>query len=208
MIQNSWNTTEDRLSMFEWEVAESMSPSKPPKNSRKAASKVLPDASSPFYTPRLTVDDMASGFSPDPGQCVLWKQQQFRPRVWLAVAHWCGQPPNVLRSNTQLGSLVPQWGIGAQNQLVVETQASSKYFTPFASQQWPHQTFFLLRIQPSRNGKRLSGHSRIPGLLAGVPREMSALGWPKLDVSCCLRLSVWSNTERTRQSEQIVRDIS
>jgi hypothetical protein len=136
MIQNSWNTAGDKLSMFEWEVAESMPTSKPSKNNRKAASKVLPDASSPFYTPRLTVDDMASGFSPDPGQCVLWKQQQFRPRVWLAVAHWCGEPPNVLRSNTQLGSLVPQWGIGAQNQLVMATN-QQQVFTPFASAMAP-----------------------------------------------------------------------
>ena len=115
---------------------ESMPTSKPPKNNPKAASKVLPDASSPFYTPRPTVDDMASGFSPDPGQCVLWKQQQFRPRVWLAVAHWCGQPPNVLRSDTQLGSLVPQWGIGAQNQLVMATN-QQQVFTPFASAMAP-----------------------------------------------------------------------
>ncbi len=106
--------------------------SKPPKNSQITISEVKPDTSSPFYTRRQTVEDMAVGFSPDPGQCVLWKQQQFRPRVWLAVAHWCGKPPNVLRSSTQLGSLVPQWGIGAQNQLVMTTN-QQQVFTPFAS---------------------------------------------------------------------------
>jgi hypothetical protein len=109
---------------------------KSPKKGKQSIPEVQPDASSPFSTPRVTTDQMAAGFSPDPGQCVLWKQQQFRPRVWLAVAHWCGQPPNVLRSNTQLGSLVPQWGIGAQNELVMATN-QQQVFSPFASAMAP-----------------------------------------------------------------------
>jgi len=87
---------------------------------------------SPFYSQRTSVEEMAEGFSPDPDSCVLWRQQQFRPRVWLAVADWSGQPPNNLRPNTQLGSLAPQWGIGEQNRLVQVTNAH-QVFAPFAS---------------------------------------------------------------------------
>jgi hypothetical protein len=109
-----------------------MPTSQPPNDDREKGSEGLPDAGSPFSASHATTEQMATGSSPDPGQCVLWKQQQFRPRVWLAVAKWCGKTPDVLRSNTQLGSLVPQWGIGAQNQLVMATN-QQQVFAPFDS---------------------------------------------------------------------------
>jgi hypothetical protein len=92
----------------------------------------IPALDSPFYAQGRSVEEMSQGFSPDPGSCVLWRQQQFRPRVWLGIADWSGQPPNNLRPNTQLGSLVPQWGIGEQNRLVQVTN-QHQVFAPFAS---------------------------------------------------------------------------
>jgi hypothetical protein len=100
---------------------------------RKAQPKVLsatPD--SPFFNAPTSPKEMVEGFSADPGTCVLWRQRQFRPRVWLAVADWSGQPPTNLRPNTQLGALVPLWGIGAQNNLVQVTNMH-QVFTPFPS---------------------------------------------------------------------------
>jgi len=103
---------------------------------KSAVAETTPHHDSPLYSLGQSPQEMSKGFSPesapDPGTCVLWRQQQFRPRVWLAVADWSGQPPNNLRPNTQLGSLVPQWGIGEQNRLVQVTN-QHQVFTPFPS---------------------------------------------------------------------------
>lgn len=110
--------------------------SSPAKRNREEAPIVQPDSKSPFSVLPATLEEMTAAFSSDPGQCVVWKQQQFRPRVWLAIAHWCGKQPNELRSDMQLGSLVPQWGIGAQNQLVTATN-QTQVFSPFNSTMAP-----------------------------------------------------------------------
>lgn len=107
------------------------------KSSKKTKTKELaPSVDSPLYGKTAAIKELEAGFSPDPGSCVLWRQQQFRPRVWLAIADWSGQPPNNLRPNTQLGSLVPQWGIGEQNRLVQVTNLH-QVFAPFASNMAP-----------------------------------------------------------------------
>lgn len=118
-----------RMRLLRHQARKKMAKKKSTKTSQEDTA-TSPD--SPFYSQRTSVEEMAEGFSPDPGSCVLWRQQQFRPRVWLAVADWSGQPPNNLRPNTQLGSLVPQWGIGEQNRLVQVTNAH-QVFAPFAS---------------------------------------------------------------------------
>jgi len=112
---------------------------KAPRTRPKAKKELLPHPDSPLCTPPKSVGEMAAGFSSDPVDCVLWKAQQFRPRVWLAVADWSGVPPNNLRPDTQLGSLVPQWGIGQQNRLVQVTN-QHQIFAPFSSMMVPPNT--------------------------------------------------------------------
>jgi hypothetical protein len=92
----------------------------------------MSEPNSPFAPTPASIDEMSQGFSTDPTQCAIWKLQQFRPRVWLAVSHWSGQPPSNLRSTTPLGSLTPAWNIAAQNQLVAATN-QQQVFAPYPS---------------------------------------------------------------------------
>jgi hypothetical protein len=109
------------------------------KTQPQAQEELAPSPDSPLYAQPKSVEEMAQGFSVNPDNCGLWKQQQFRPRVWLAVADWSGQPPNNLRPDTKLGSLVPLWGIGEQNRLV-QTTNQHQVFAPFASSMAPPNT--------------------------------------------------------------------
>lgn len=109
---------------------------KTPSKRSKTKKELPPGPDSPFYTAPKTVTEMAEGFSAEPIDCILWKANQFRPRVWLAVADWSNQPPNNLRSDTKLGSLVPLWGIGEQNRLVQVTN-QHQVFAPFPSTMAP-----------------------------------------------------------------------
>jgi hypothetical protein len=54
----------------------------------------------------------------DAGSCFVWKQQQFRPRVWQAVAEWTKVPAANLRSTATLRELAITGKSSADNPFV------------------------------------------------------------------------------------------
>ena len=67
------------------------------------------------------------------GQCIVWRQGEFRKRVREAVADWAQEPPlSVLPTNT-LGELAKgtSWNTGQQARLVQTVNAHDVFAPPF-----------------------------------------------------------------------------
>jgi hypothetical protein len=67
------------------------------------------------------------------GQCIVWRQGEFRKRVREAVADWAQEPPlSILPTNT-LGELAKgtPWNTGQQARLVQTVKAHHVFAPPF-----------------------------------------------------------------------------